>query len=77
MSSPDPLGSMRQKRGVSPHCVARGAHRVGPLHHGLDEGRGLIGAGTNSLSPSFPEQSGHRSFIGQAELALVLGNTEG
>lgn len=52
------------------------AHHVGPLHHSLNEGRGLAGTGTHSLSSSLPEHPGHGGFIGQAELAPVLRSTE-
>lgn len=61
----------------SPHCEAAGSHLVGPFHHGLDEGCGLVGTGAHSLRPSLAEHPGHGGFIGQAELAPVLGNTEG
>lgn len=54
-----------------------GAHHVGPFHHGLNKGCGLASTGTYGLGPSLPEHSSHRGFIGQAEPAPVLGNTEG
>lgn len=39
---------------------------------GFDEGTAFIGAGTHSLGPALPKQTGHGGLVGQTEHAPVL-----
>lgn len=51
--------ALEVNRGEGGIETKRGAHLMGPLHHGLHKGCGLTGTGTHSLSPPLSEHSCH------------------